>query len=1339
MNKNLRKAIKAAMLFVCLSFFQNETKAQAFDNGIFFQALARDSYFNPAKDRKIYVQASIIQSSITGTKVLVEEFQVTTDASGVFGISIGKGVRTGGTLSGLNSIDWSAGPYFLNLQISITPVAPVENWNYTKDWVDLGTTSFGTVPYALHAKTVVGFDTKLNVSDTIKMLSTYAKTSLVNTKLNTKDSITSYVTPTQLVAAKFDTTNLSNRINLKANATDVAINTANIATNTNDIATLNTNVATNTANIATNTNDITLKANIASLATVATSGSYNDLSDKPSLPIAATNILGGVKVGNNLAIDANGVLSSTAIPYTGATSAVNLGAYDLTVNGLRIGLGGGLISTNVVVGRSAMNNNTSGANNIAAGFEALKSNTTGYSNAAFGGAALTSNTTGFYNTALGKDALRTNTIGLENTGVGLSSLYSNAGASYNTAIGSSSLVGNTTGEYNTAVGRQAAGATTTGSNNVALGAGALNTNTIGSSNTAIGRSADVSANNISNASAIGYGAIVSASNSIQLGNVGVTNVKTNGTLTAGVVTYPNAHGTNGQVLTTIGSGALTWNTPTAISVGAMSSTSNSKGAVINSGVLTLTPADATNGGVITTGAQTFTGLKTFNSGINYIKFNSPVLDQSNPTAANSIGGNNVWQSFTAGSTGKLNSVEFKMTSPLNDHSAATYTIYIYSGEGLSGTLLGTGTAIVSGSSWSFVPFDLSGANINVVSGQQYTLYITTPILYWANLYVNISNSYSGGRASPLADWDLVFNTYVSPATLDSYLPLSGGTLTGNLSTTGTLTAGAVTFPSAHGSNGQVLSTTGSGTLTWTTVSGGGSGIPYTGATGSVNLGAYDLTTNTLTVGLGSGSQASNTVLGKSAMASNSSGGYSVAVGYEALKANTNGNSNTALGYQAMHSTTTGGGNIAIGMNSMLNNTIGQQNTAIGQSSLNNNSNASANVAIGNTAGAEITTGGYNTIIGTESARGLSTGSWNTILGRYVYSGNVSNNIIIGNGQGQIKAQHDGTNWTLTGGLTAGGVTYPSSNGTNGQVLTTNGSGVASWANATSVTMASIGSASNSNGATISSGTLSLTPADGTNGGIITTGSQTISGNKTFNGKVQVGSGSANTSAALDVQSTTQGFLPPRMTYAQKIAITSPVAGLVIWCSNCGASGELQVYNGTTWTNAIGGTASAKIAEVGDNYGGGIVTYIFQVGDPGYVAGETHGLVIASTDQSTGVFWGPNSVTGVTATTLGTGSNNTDAIVTSLGAGTYAAKICSDLVEGGYSDWYLPSKDELYKMFLNRDVNGVGRSARGYFSSSEYSGSLIWLGWMDDGNFTTWAGNCEACKSQLRYVRAFRNF
>jgi hypothetical protein len=90
-------------------------------------------------------------------------------------------------------------------------------------------------------------------------------------------------------------------------------------------------------------------------------------------------------------------------------------------------------------------------------------------------------------------------------------------------------------------------------------------------------------------------------------------------------------------------------------------------------------------------------------------------------------------------------------------------------------------------------------------------------------------------------------------------------------------------------------------------------------------------------------------------------------------------------------------------------------------------------------------------------------------------------------------------------------------------------------------------------------------------------SGTISGaNQTLSGNAAIGTASPEASAALDVSSSTKGLLPPRMTNAQKSAISSPVAGLVLWCTNCGTSGELQVYNGTAWTNLIGGAGSGVL-------------------------------------------------------------------------------------------------------------------------------------------------------------------
>jgi hypothetical protein len=314
--------LKNLTLALALIFISNQLIAQT-SVGIFFQAVARDNYSNPAKYRKIYIQSSIIQSSAVGTKVLIEEHQANTDVTGMFSISIGNGTRVGGSATGLSGIDWSNGPFYLNLKVAITPLSGVNDWDYTKEWLDMGTTSFGAVPYAFYAANAAGVNQKLNITDTSKMLSVYAKakalqnletsvdtklsisdtasmlipyiraalvldSAYINAQLKSKvslaDSLIKYVTPNMLAANAFDTTTLSNRINSKASASDVAnnftlklniadtslllqksdtsslSNRINLKANSSDV---NNNLALK-ANTSEVTSDLALKANIAS-------------------------------------------------------------------------------------------------------------------------------------------------------------------------------------------------------------------------------------------------------------------------------------------------------------------------------------------------------------------------------------------------------------------------------------------------------------------------------------------------------------------------------------------------------------------------------------------------------------------------------------------------------------------------------------------------------------------------------------------------------------------------------------------------------------------------------------------------------------------------------------------------------------------------------------------------------------------------------------------------------------------------------------------------------------------------------------------------------------------
>ncbi len=129
------------------------------------------------------------------------------------------------------------------------------------------------------------------------------------------------------------------------------------------------------------------------------------------------------------------------------------------------------------------------------------------------------------------------------------------------------------------------------------------------------------------------------------------------------------------------------------------------------------------------------------------------------------------------------------------------------------------------------------------------------------------------------------------------------------------------------------------------------------------------------------------------------------------------------------------------------------------------------------------------------------------------------------------------------------------------------------------------------------------------------------------------------------------------------------------------------------------TPAAKV--VGESYGGGIIFYVDGSGQ--------HGLVAATADQSTGVSWnnGTNVSVPVAGFLIGDGQANTTSIVNTQGSGTYAASICDQLVLNGYSDWFLPSKNELDMLYQQKDVVGGFSASSSYWSSSQSDAALAW--------------------------------
>ena len=172
--------------------------------------------------------------------------------------------------------------------------------------------------------------------------------------------------------------------------------------------------------------------------------------------------------------------------------------------------------------------------------------------------------------------------------------------------------------------------------------------------------------------------------------------------------------------------------------------------------------------------------------------------------------------------------------------------------------------------------------------------------------------------------------------------------------------------------------------------------------------------------------------------------------------------------------------------------------------------------------------------------------------------------------------------------------------------------------------------------------------------------------------------------------------------------------------------------GTSYGSTISFTTLAQALAVGQSYQGGIIAYIFQSGDSGFVSGETHGLIVTTSNQSTAAQWGCSGTSISTSLNIGTGQSNTTAIVNSCTTSSIAASICNNLVFGGYTDWYLPSYDELEKLYVNRALIGGFNNAN-YWSSSQGSSTLAYT-----INLFTGTG-ISSVKSSGMYVRAIRKF
>jgi hypothetical protein len=799
---SLKKILIALLL--CISASQSIAQNS---NGIFFQAVARDNFSNPAKDRNIYVESSIIQTTVNGTKVLIELHKTRTDAMGVFNITIGNGQRTGGSSTSIATIDWSKGPFYLNLKIAITPLSASDSWDYSIELVDIGTTSFGAVPFAFFSASSAKVSDKLDATDTTKMLAVYAKAMSVKiletsvaTKLTAADTLT-MLAPYAKAAYTIDSSFFKSQLATKLNIADTIFYTKQKYTDS--AFTKKLNIADSSSyvtptKLAANLFDQTpLKNEIATKLNIADSTKYvtpTKLASYYTSSSGSGTTIDTASLSNRINLKASTIDVTNAIALNTSAIATNINAISTNTTA---------IAAEATTARAA---ELALTNKIATNTTSINTNT----------ANINSNITaiGNFNTSTANNAtnIATNAsaIGAEAATARAAELVLTNNISSNTA----SINANTTsiGNLNSNIASNTVSITAntadiiTNRTNITTNTTAItaNANAITANTTAIAAEATTA-----------RAAELALTNNV---NSNTTNTTSNTSAiaanTASILTNSSDIELKAPIISPTFTGTPTAPTAAAgISTTQLATTAfvNNATSNINASSISGTIAVSKGG----TGQTTIAGIQTAlglagtkvaigqNAGLT--NQGSGAVAVGNGTGSSNQGSQSIAIGYVAGYTNQ------------GANSVAIGSNAAQSGQGAQSVALGYAANSV-GNNATGIGGNSSATGIN-----------STAVGYYA-----ASGAYSStalGAYSSAGHTNATAIGYQAATTANNTIQLgadgvtiSGSTAIINVKTTGTLTAGTVTYPNAHNSTaGQLLSINATGTAAWTTPASSGGG------------------------------------------------------------------------------------------------------------------------------------------------------------------------------------------------------------------------------------------------------------------------------------------------------------------------------------------------------------------------------------------------------------------------------------------------------------------------------------------------------------------------------------